>query len=55
MNNNSDSSWQPVDQELNQVLELLKESQSTETSVQRKVQQVLNIFHNLVKRAMYII
>lgn len=39
------SNWQPQEHELAQVLELLKESQSSDTSVQRHVQQVLFLKH----------
>src|SRR5690242_4856276 len=33
-------SWQPQEHELSQVLELLRESQSPDTQIQRQVQQV---------------
>lgn len=40
-NSSGAAKWQPQEQELSQVLELLRESQSADTNVQRKVQQKL--------------
>lgn len=37
----SSYNWQPQESQLFEILKLLKESQSTETSIQRGVQQVL--------------
>lgn len=43
-------SWQPQEEGLRQILQLLKESQSPDTAIQRAVQQVsffTRIFHSL--------
>ena len=37
--------WQPQDVGLQQILQLLKESQSHDNNIQRSVQQVYNFLH----------